>query len=433
MTVKRPTPVSRLSVVLALLLCLTTYAMFKDQIVDLYRRFEGKYYTAAAYFSIANNVDIFTTTEPPTLSSFKILRGLGVNVHMQYHDTPYNDGARVVDLLRYIKVSQVRDIAPSTPGEQGIYAALAASGIRFDLFDQGAPDSARLMTALAAAHPGSIVALEGPNEIDNFPVRAGHDTGRAAADQIQQGLRRLARGPGALRDAKLYMYTGFSPDRPDVLGNIHFYPRRGQDPTAQLLGAIWATNRGDGSRPFVITETGYFTGAPADGWGGVSEAGQARGLVEDLLDAFRLGADGVFIYELIDEAADTGPMDQEHHFGLYDLACRPKAAAHALHNLMSLLQTPVRGAAPAPAPSLDPSAAHALVIRDTPTAYSLVVWRPSPRTARPAALRVDLKRAVPSAEVILPLVSTEPRRRYHDVRFVTLDPTAGPVVLRVTG
>jgi hypothetical protein len=433
MSVKRPASVSRLSVVLALLLCLTTYAIFKDQIVDLYRRFEGKYYTAAAYFSIANNIDIFTTTDPPTISSMKIARGVGVNVHMQYHDTPYNDGARVLDLLRYIKVTQVRDIAPSTSGEQAIYAALAGSGIRFDLFDQGAPDSARLVKALATRHPGSIIALEGPNEIDNFPVRAGQDTGRAAADRIQQGLWRLAQGSAALRGASLYMYTGFAPDRPGVLGNIHFYTRRGQDPTAQLLGAVWSTNRGDGSRPFVVTETGYFTGTPGDGWGGVSEAGQARGTIEDLLDAFRIGADSVFIYELIDEAPDTGPMDQEHHFGLYDLACRPKAAAHALHNLMSLLDTPVRGAAAAPSPAFDPSAAHALVIRDTPTAYSLAIWRPSPRTARPDAIRVDLKRVMPLAEVIHPLVSTQPNQRFHDVRFLTLDPTAGPVVLRVTG
>ena len=433
MSVKRPAPVSRLSLVLALLLCLTTYATFKEQIFDLYRRLEGKFYTSAAYFSVANNIELFTTTEPPTLPSMKIVRGLGVNVHMQYHDTPYHDGARVVDLLRYIRVSQVRDIAPSTPGEQGIYAGLAAAGIRFDLFDQGAPDSARLMTALATAHPGSIVALEGPNEIDNFPVRAGQDTGRVAADRIQQRLRGLARGPGPLRDAKLYMYTGFSPDRPDVLGNVHFYTRRGQDPTAQLLGAIWATNRGDGNRPFVITETGYFTGAPTDGWGGVSEAGQARSLVEDLLDAFRLGADGVFIYELIDEASDTGPVDQERHFGLYDIHYRPKAAAHALHNLMTIVGSSRTGAAAIGSPSMVRAAAHAMVIRDSPSAYLFAIWRPSPHRAPGDAVHVDLSRIAPSVEVYYPLMSAEARHTYHNVRYLTVDPTSGPVLLSVAG
>jgi hypothetical protein len=402
-------------------------------ISDLYRKSEYKYYKFSAYFSIFMHIDAFSNSPPPTLPSRRITQGVGLNVHMQYHDTPYDNTARVIDLLHYIQVDRVRDIAPSSQNELGIYKAMAGKGIRFDLFSEGTPGSDRLIIRLAADSPGSVIALEGPNEIDNFAVAYGRESGRAAANRILASLRQMARGPLPLHGTPVFMYTGFRPESPDVLGNIHVYTRRGQNPTAELLGAIGSIDNSARRRPFTITETGYFTGSQEDGWGGVDEAGQARGLLEDLLDAFRMGADSLFIYELLDEAPDKGAIDQEHHFGVFDQTYRPKPAAVALRNFMTLLHAAPQGVTAVPDPSIDPSVAHALVIRDTEFAYSLVIWRPSRQGPGPADVRVDLNRVAPSAEVFYPLASSHAQRTYHGVRTVTVDPTGGPVILTVKG
>ena len=102
---------------------------------------------------------------------------MGVNIHLSYTDGEYANAAKVLDDLRYLGITHVRDVTPDAKG--GIPAAaqrhgidlLAQAGIRFDLVvaswltDLG-QDMAEI-DHIAAAHPGAIATIEGPNEINN--------------------------------------------------------------------------------------------------------------------------------------------------------------------------------------------------------------------------------------------------------------------------
>src|SRR4051794_26041664 len=106
---------------------------------------------------------------------------LGVNTHIPYTDGGYSNIANVGDDLRYLGISQVRDgISNGANGSAPLssYIKLAQQGVKFTicLFGGGTVTTARLQAQISlvaqlnTAVPGSVIAVEGANEINNFPL-----------------------------------------------------------------------------------------------------------------------------------------------------------------------------------------------------------------------------------------------------------------------
>lgn len=169
--------------------------------------------------------------------------------------------------------------------------------------------------------PGMLLQIEGFNEINNFGFTYNgidpHQTFAGMA-QAMQDLYNLVKSDPNLEIIPVLDLTGGSfSDGPKVgltnytghadFGNIHNYGFNGQ-PSISLYGSLNLFFEGlSGSYPnwkfpiywtYSMTETGYHTSNFSNG---VSEAAQAKMVVNTLLNGMMSGFRQTFIYELYDE------------------------------------------------------------------------------------------------------------------------------------
>jgi hypothetical protein len=190
------------------------------------------------------------------------------------------------------------------------------------------------MSSFSAAHPGALVAIEGPNEINNFGASYKGMTGAAAAVAFQNDLYAGIRADKVLKATTVYSYTmnaGASSTTGYDYAAIHPYGRK---------AAAAVLPQGDmasipGNKPFAVTETGYST--LTTNIDGVDPLVQAKYDLDMIFDAKKAGASTVFLYELLDAYADPNGTDPGKHYGLFDYGNAPKPIATALHNLMQIL------------------------------------------------------------------------------------------------
>ena len=294
-----------------------------------------------------------------SISTSQLIQMIGVNVHMRYTDTAYANSTIVLQALRFLGVSHVRDIMPGidAPAELQARDALRRmvfDGIKLNLIFSGGmrpSEAVDLVRNLEKAVPGAVASVEGYNEINNFPVTYKDQSGLAAAAAGQKALYQSIKESLDIRHIPIIDMTGFEVIKDpkftygsslegyaDVM-NVHAYAQNGQQPS------IWINSEKIESYkslqqvlPKVITEFGYAT-MPQSGWLviGVDERTQAKGLLNGLFDAARSGYDKLYIYELLDQKPDPASKELEFHFGLFTFDNRPKVAAQALRNLVQVL------------------------------------------------------------------------------------------------
>jgi hypothetical protein len=117
------------------------------------------------------------------VSTSAFLDTIGVNTHLEYTDGAYDDSPSAVQQvladLQYLGIDQVRDGVPelngstSTEDYEAALQTLTAAGIKFDFVSdpsQSLTTTISALNAVEAMHPGDIIAVEGPNEINNYPI-----------------------------------------------------------------------------------------------------------------------------------------------------------------------------------------------------------------------------------------------------------------------
>ncbi len=166
------------------------------------------------------------------------------------------------------------------------YDGLAEAGIRFSMLAQAASPGE---VAAAAAHPGAVIAVEGPNEVNLWPVTHAGLTGDAAAVAYQAELLGAVHAQPGLSGISVYNLTSW-PDLapPADFGNVHAYDWNGDQPLGQLAKDVAGQRAVILGLPFVTTESGYAT-LPLDPGGrrGVDEATQAALTLTLLSDGLR--------------------------------------------------------------------------------------------------------------------------------------------------
>ena len=137
-----------------------------------------------------------------SVSADAFLSSLGVNIHV---DQGVSGGSYVVP-LRYLGVRNIRDGGRNSSQIQLINRE---TGARLDLIGGGDLE-ATIATGKALAVSGALMAFEGPNEPNNFPITYNGQPGGgmgswAAVAQFQEALYRAVKS-----DANLEKYPVFA-------------------------------------------------------------------------------------------------------------------------------------------------------------------------------------------------------------------------------
>lgn len=332
--------------------------------------------------------------------------------------------AATLQAFTYLGVSNLRTTLIPTLLQPGSVAdKLAEAGVHFDvLLGAGRPldDSLGTAASFAATHAGAVTAIEGPNEINLWPISFGGQTGVAAAVSfIDAAAAKMS--TGALAGVALYDFTGASRTAATMADastavSIHPYPQNGDQPYAWLKAEVM--NHAVVGKDMVITEAGYTTTTGSTAFEGVDPLTQAKLTLNMIADAALLGVEKTYLYQLF----DTGPTGgAQAGFGLFDASGKPKAAATAIHNLTSILADPGAGEFAPHDLSYSisglPQGAQSLLIEKSSGTYELMIWAEpdiwDQATNRPLAaatqdVTVTLGGGNASLKVFDPLLSAAP-------------------------
>jgi hypothetical protein len=384
-------------------------------------------------------------TMTSALSASSFIASIGVNASIDYTDGKYANIKAVLADLGYIGVSLIRTAAywPGMQG-QGAYDLAASKGVRFDMLlytSNALPGAVTYMAAFAKAHPGALVAIEGPNEINNFAASYMGLSGAAAAVAYQNALYADVAANAVLHGTAVYSYTmnaGATSTTGYDFAAIHPYAQNGAAPLRYLNANLATVPAG---KPFVVTETGYATLPGAAG--GVDPSVQAIYDLDAVFDAKAAGAATVFLYELLDAYPDPSATLAGNHFGLFDYANQPKPAATALHNLTAILSGGQAGAATGGLSFSIAGAdatAHALLLQKATNRFDLVLWDEQPlwNAATHHAIApvvhteaIRFARLMSSVDVYDPMQGSAPIAQYHDVASLSLAVGADPLIVEV--
>jgi hypothetical protein len=323
------------------------------------------------------------------LNGREVANGIGVNTHTIYTDSQYADVRQTISAMKYLGLSLIRDVAPNRRLRgQSTYAVMARAGIKMNLFNGGnAPggtqevsEAVAGMSALEAEFPGAIHAIEGPNEVNNdrrqFEFRGL--SGLPAWQAYQAALYAAVKANKTLAGKPVFKFDDFAdPGRSEEFANFHSYPSPASAPLSGKLGGDMNRERARArDLPLVNTEIGAFTQPMA---GAPNQIGQAQFLLMCLLDNAAEGVKETYLYQLFDAYPDPDAKNSEKHYGLFDIAYRPKASAQAIRRLVQALNGSGATSHSSALQPLEfrinaPATVHHLLVQNRSGSWSLLLW-----------------------------------------------------------
>lgn len=358
---------------------------------------------------VATTAGTVSGPAPATVAQF--IAGMGVNTHMaQGYGSPYTT------MLAYLGINNLRDGEVSLAKMQTFPAGTKlCMNIGNDVTNGSA-------LAATLANAGYLLAVEGPNEPNNFPityngVEGGGSTGTwTPVAQCQAAIYAAVKGNSATVGYPVFnvsetgaesnnvglqwcqIPTGSGIVMPDGTTyathcNVHNYVCGTQDVYIDNMAwnAASTLNVGgiDGFYGNCVHTWGYgyngYTAAQAlaiakvtteTGWDTTSNPGgvtvQGKVLVNTYLAQFARGWAYTFIYEMVDEEGSSGFQ------GLYTTAFVAKDSATYIHNMTTILNN---GIATGFTPSAftysipsEPTTVHDLLLQKNTTTYDLCIW-----------------------------------------------------------
>ena len=366
---------------------------------------------------------------------------IGVNTHVHFNDTAYNDFPKVKAALLDLGIRHLRDGLVDSSwqpyydrlnelGRAGVHAQLIC-GVPSRYNENYQPPHDRIMPTLAKL-ADSVEAIEGTNEPD-LNHRDGADWS-AMVREHQKAIFTLVKADPTFGKLPVVGPSICFSNQPQVgdlaayldYGNSHPYPG-GRTPSINIDQELAKQKVISGAKPMMVTETGYQTAVTTtDGHLPASEAAEAKYLPRLFCEYFNRGVVRTFDYQLVDGTAGD-PADVETHFGLLHADFKPRPAYAAMKNLIGLLSDKGRTKAgdldftlTAPGGGKLSESIHHTLLRKSDGDYFLLVWNevPSWDVDKRADLKVDpvpavLKPKTPPARAILwqPSTSRQPLRK----------------------
>ena len=277
------------------------------------------------------------------------MHSVGINIHLHYTDTLYNDFELVRSRLLELGVRHTRDGLIDTTWQPYYdrHNALGKAGIT-GVFITSPKVSLQVLRDYWMRLPDAFEAYEAPNEYDLSGDSQWVSTLRATLARLHQ-LKSYPEsasfpiyGPSLTQEAA-YVALGDVSGLVDF-GNLHNYPGGrhpgtggwGDNGYGSIDWNLALIKRSAAYKPVVTTETGYWDDMATPN--AVPESVAARYLPRLLLEQFRKGILRTYIYELCDSpqvgvAADSG-------YGLIRRNGSRKPAFLAVRDLLQLFTDP---------------------------------------------------------------------------------------------
>ena len=419
---------------------------------------------SAAVFLAANRTDhlgpprggAFEHHVRRSVNAAEFVGSIGVCTHIGYLDTSYGNLNAVLSSLSYLRINKVRDGLNTNAWSR--YDGMANAGIKFSYVINAQHENPSVflghMHAFSLEHPGSIEAIEGPNEINYWPVSFADSKGHAAGTAMQRAIFSGARADPVLAGVRIYDLTlgGASPweylglgDHSDIVDytNAHIYYGGGQP------GFYWskffdeAKSTAPG-KPTVVTETGA-ADAHLSTYG-VDAITQAKQILNSLVDAAYYGSRATYLYQLADPSSDPSNTDIQRHYGLFDSEFRPKPAAVAVRNFLGLLARSSAGKTSTGGVGYEivnlPKGGRDVLFTKPNGTYDIAVWAEpdiwdeathKPIAAPMAQVTVRFATRFHAVAVYDPLQSDQPLQVQADTDRVTVGVTDHPLIIEVSG
>ncbi len=350
-----------------------------------------------------------------------------------------------------------------------------AAGIRVCVLSNQDVDSTLGMAKQLNA-AGALLAVEGPNEPNNFPVTYQGQTSSSSTTflpvaHFQGDLYAAMKAESSLAGIPVFHSSEAGGSEPDNVGlqfltipvdagavmpagteyadyaNTHNYvcghnsklvdnvAWNASDPTLNgdwdgpyvEYGRTWHggfagyANADLLTLPKVTTETGWLT----SGTGAITEEQQGRVFLDLYLSAFKQGFSYTFIYMLRDDP-------NQGYWGLFDTSYNPKKSGTYLHNLTTILAD-AGSRAPGKLDYViagEPATVHDLLLQKSDGTFALAVWDEKP-SGGSDAVTVDLGTSRATVTVYDPTMGTSPSQTLSGVRSVPLTLSDHPVVLEL--
>jgi len=407
------------------------------------------------------------------------LRSIGANSSISRRGETLQN---TINVARYIGLGWIRTGYEGDIPIQDLVDLHTQAGVRFSYgLGSGGADISRLLAGarqLAAA--GALLAVEGPNEPNNWGVTYQGEAGGGRAPspswlavaKLQQALYKAVKSDPALKKYPVWSISengaetdnvglqfltiptgagGLMPDgtRYADAANVHNYIYHSNSPGLEdnktwnaadpgpackvdglygNYGSTWGhhypgySNKALLTLPRVTTETGTTIG------GVITEEIHALNLLSMYLDQFKRGWSDTDVYLLRDRSDEAG----NQQFGFYKPDYTPRKAAVYLHNLTTVLAD--RGSLKTPG-SLnysipnEPATVHDLLLQKSNGTFDLVVWNEQVSGTR--NVTVNLGRACPSVKVYDPTLGTTPGRMLRHATSLTLTLSDHPVIIEI--
>lgn len=398
------------------------------------------------------------------LSANGFINSIGVNTHAGFGWTGYNNLALMVDDLKYLGVTHLRDAMGTSPAAQPVVEGLAAAGYKFDfLVSSALPQTGTVglqkyiasLEKFATSHAGSISAIEGLNEANHQPFSYNGSSSLSAAAQFQSALYQAVNANATLGSIPVYnLSLAYNdPQGYSELGNMsgsvdyanaHAYVSTSLTTGSSISATLSAVMTAAPGKPVVITETGYTTQANTQ-YLGVNETVQAKSILNTLVDAYKAGVSMTYLYELFDRDSSAANTNPEANFGLFNSDGTPKLAATAIHNLTTILADDGKGGLQPTDPlnytlSNMPATGNSMVLGKSNGAYELVVWA-EPKLWNDATdtelsnptqtVTVNLGAVHHTVKVYDTLTGTTAIASYTDVSTITIPVSDHPVIIEI--
>lgn len=411
--------------------------------------------------------------KPPAVSVDDFLNSLGVCTHIgQGIDNPVQSAAA----LAYAGLRNIRDDGSprhlqdwiSVHKQAGVKVVLTWSGPNDDAI------SSLLSTSKKLAAAGALLALEGPNEANNWAVTYEGQKSQANVTFLpvakwQRAFYERVKSDPVLKDYPVFHASEGGGAEPDNVGlqfltipadantlmpagtkyadyaNVHNYICRRPsiiDNMAWLnadplfhgwtdgiyaeYGKTWRkgfagySNADLVTLPRVTTETGWVTGDK-----GLTQEQQGRLYLNLYLAQFKQGFKYTFIYMLRDaRGSDAG-------YGMFERDYHPKRSATYLHNLTMILSdngVSQPGRLNYTIPD-QPATVHDLLLQKGNGTFELVVW--NEKADGTNNVTVDLGDAYSSVKVYDPTTGIAPTETLTDARSISLTLSDHPVVIEI--
>jgi hypothetical protein len=378
------------------------------------------------------------------------VRGIGVTTHLNVPNSPYSNIDAISKSISYLGISLVRSVPPSSwyqPLNDAL-TRLAHMGVRInfgfganqsDDLTQTVPDDIEQVAKFAAANPGKVAAVEGPNELNTQIVRLNGQSSASpqVAAQIQRYIAKQVRANATLMgqgvkiinvsvsdgDSGWSRYTAGLGNLSDACdyANWHVYFGPAQ-PGRNIANDVTHAQQSAPGKPVIYTESGYTT-AKGDSFG-VDEATQAKQTLNLLADAWKAGIQQTYVYELTEGVVNPDFNDVEGRFGLFHAGgMNPKPAATAIHNLVSILaDTGANALTFTPGTigySIDalPITGNSLTIEKSSGVFDVLIWN---EAAAGGNVTVRVGRSFATIKVYDPIDSTVPVSTALNAKAVTL-------------